>query len=141
MTAFTCSALKDNELIALKKVGKVGQVFRAVMYFHKSAWDEIQTRRITFEQKEQARVISETQAEQARVVAAKAKALGLLMAAGAAFALFMLLALYLILSKIEYNLRGIYQNTDGLQNKTDRKIIEKNNIDLNKADLNVEVTL
>lgn len=117
VVAFTCMALADSSIIALKKEGKVKTIVFPVMEFHVEAWDAIQSEKVKFEQGEENRVASERAAEALRVAAAKAIALTCLFAAGGAFALFMMLALYLLAAKIENDLREINESIkmNGLQ--------------------------
>lgn len=105
MQTFVCKAMNDPALIELRKTGKVEKVFFPTINFHMSAWDALKAEKARFEAKERARFVQETDAEERRVAAAKAKALALGTTAGALFAAFMVLALYLIFSKIERNLR------------------------------------
>lgn len=120
--AFTCKALADPSIIALAKedrpeANKVGPVFRPTLGFHRMAWDKIQAEKQQFEQREQQRVASQRSSEEVRVSLAKAQALGYLIAAASAFALFMILALYLLAAKIENDLRDINEavRASGLQ--------------------------
>lgn len=106
-TAFTCKALASEPIIALKKDEKVQGIFYSILAFHHEAWGKIQDEKVQFEQKEKERVISEENSENLRVLAAKANAVTSLIAAGCSFALFMVLALYLLASKIENNLKNI----------------------------------
>jgi hypothetical protein len=105
--AFVCMVLADNSIIALKKEQKVKRVFMPILEFHVRSWDQIQSDKLKFEQQEENRVTSERSAEAFRVMTAKAFALRCLIAAASAFALFMMLALYLLVAKIETNLRDI----------------------------------
>jgi hypothetical protein len=104
---FTCTALADPSIIAMRKEGKVKSVFFPILNYHLQRWDAIEEEKIAFEQSELARVERERQAEEQRIAEAKATALAQLIAAGIAFGVFMALALYLILAKIESNLRNI----------------------------------
>ena len=85
-------------------------VFFPVLNFHMHAWDDIQQAKVDFEQAERDRVEAERLQEQARIAEARANAVFSATAAGAAFGVFMLLALYLLGAKIELNLRGIDQS-------------------------------
>jgi hypothetical protein len=111
--AFVCMVLADSSIIALKKEQKVKKVFSPVLEFHVKTWDRIQSDKIKFEQQEENRVASERNAESLRVMKAKAFALTCLIAAVSAFALFMILALYLLVAKIETNLRDINDTLRG----------------------------
>ena len=105
--SFTCMALSNDSIILLKKDGRVSSVFYPILRFHIDAWDKIQNEKVEFERDEENRVISERNAEENRVAAAKAKALTCFAAAGGAFGVFMILALYLLISKIESDLSDI----------------------------------
>lgn len=107
VASFTCTALADKSIIALKKEEKVKNVFFPIMSFHLQAWDFNQAEKVKFDQGEENRVASERAAEALRVAAAKALAVICLSAAAGAFGLFMLLALYLLAAKIENDLREI----------------------------------
>jgi len=115
--AFTCMALADRSIIALKKEGKVKTIFFPVIEFHVGTWDAIQSEKVKFEQNEENRVASERGAEALRVAKAKALAVTCMIGAASAFGLFMLLALYLLAAKIENDLREINESirTSGLQ--------------------------
>jgi len=104
---FACMVLADPSIIALKKEGKLGAVFYPTLEFHRHMWDQIQAEKLRFEQAEEKRVSSERASEAARVALAKAAAMSYLIASGIAFALFMVLALYLLGAKIETDLRDI----------------------------------
>lgn len=117
-TAFTCKALASEPIIALKKDEKVEGIFYSILAFHEKAWRRIQDEKVQFEQKEKERVISEEKAENLRILGAKASAVTSLIAAGCSFALFMILALYLLASKIENNLRDINKSIRENTNKT-----------------------
>ena len=104
---FICMALADESIIALKKEGKVKNIFYAILEFHAEIWEKIQGEKVQFEQRENDRVSKEWNAELDRVSTAKNEALMSLAAAGCSFGLFMFLALYLLAAKIENNLRNI----------------------------------
>lgn len=108
--AFTCMALSDNSIIALRKEAKVKSVFLPVLNFHIDAWDRIQAEKVQFEQREENRVASERAAEALRVAEAKAFSITCLIVAASAFGLFMILALYLLGAKIENDLRDINES-------------------------------
>lgn len=107
---FICSALADESIIALKKEGKVKSIFYPILDFHAETWKKIQNEKVQFEQKEKDRVDNEWNDELARVRSAKASAIESLIAAGCSFGAFMFLALYLIIAKIENNLRDINES-------------------------------
>lgn len=105
--SFTCQALNNDSIILLKKDGKVSSVFYPIISFHVDAWDKIQNEKVEFEKDEENRVISQQNAEENRVASARALALSCFAAAGGAFGVFMILALYLLISKIESDLSDI----------------------------------
>lgn len=104
---FTCKAMADTAVIAMRKAGKVRSVFYPVLNFHLKAWDRLAREKADFDEAERQRVESERTQEQGRVEYARALALQSLIAAGVLFAAFMALALYLILARIENNLHDI----------------------------------
>ena len=106
-TEFTCAVLADPTIIAMRKEGKVKSVFIPVLNFHIKAWDKIQDDKSEFEQAEQDRVDKQRAEEAVRIAQAQANALTSGIAAGVAFGVFMLLAIYLLGAKIETNLRDI----------------------------------
>ncbi|MBK7315598.1 hypothetical protein [Candidatus Aalborgicola defluviihabitans] len=106
-TEFTCAALADSSIIAMRKEGKLKSVFYPVLNFHKNAWDAIQDEKARFEQAESDRVEQERLSEAARIALARSNALSSAIAAAVAFGTFMLLAIYLLGAKIETNLREI----------------------------------
>ena len=107
---FTCAALKNQQIIALRKDSKVSGVFLKILNFHLREWDRIQLDKAKFERAEEIRVAKEEAQEDARVMEAKILAITMIAAAGIAFAIFMIIALYLIFAKIETNLRRIANN-------------------------------
>lgn len=108
--AFLCKALVDPAVIAFKKGDKFKvAVVRAIRSYHEFAWDKIVSDRKEFESDEASRVTRARASEAVRIAADRAKAMTALTAAAGAFAAFMLLAIYLILAKIETNMRDIDQ--------------------------------
>ncbi|WP_440109232.1 hypothetical protein [Acidovorax sp. BL-A-41-H1] len=114
-TEFTCAALADPTIIAMRKEGKIKSVFYPVLNFHIKAWDSIEDEKAAFEQAERDRVERERAEEALRIAQARANAMASAIAAGVAFATFMLLAIYLLGSKIETNLRDINEAIRGLK--------------------------
>ena len=104
---FTCAVLKNQQIIALRKENKVSGVFLKVLNFHLKEWDRIQQDKVKFDREEAIRIAQEEAEEEARVMGAKIQAITMIAAAGIAFAIFMVIALYLIFAKIETNLRRI----------------------------------
>lgn len=110
---FTCAVLKNPQIIALRKENKVSGVFLKVLNFHLREWDRIQNDKAKFERDEALRIAKEEAEEEARVMGAKLQAITMIAAAGIAFAVFMVIALYLIFAKIETNLRRIANHGQG----------------------------
>jgi hypothetical protein len=110
VTDFTCTALADPAIIAMRKEKKISSVFYPILNFHKDTWDAIQNEIAAFEQAERNRIDAERQAEQERIAQARADAINSAIAAGIAFGTFMLLAIYLLLAKVETNMREINQS-------------------------------
>jgi len=104
---FICKVLADPAIVAIRKDKKFKGVFGAANAYHLAAWDRIVSERNQFEASEQARVQGERAAEALRIAGDRARAITAITGAGAAFAVFMLLAIYLILAKIETNMRDI----------------------------------
>lgn len=108
---FICKVLLDPGVIALKKEKKFkGSMLSAVTKYHRETWDRIVNERNKFKADEQARVRNEQLDESSRIAADRARAKYALTGAAAAFAIFMLLAIYLILAKIETNMRDINES-------------------------------
>ena len=110
MLAFTCTALADPAIIALRKENKVKQVFYPILEFHAHVWTANLQEKINFDKREMDRVARERAAELTRVAVSKASAIASLTIAGGLFAAFMFLALYLLASKAEYDLREINES-------------------------------
>lgn len=108
MVEFTCSVLTSPDFAKLKKDKLVGLVVGPTISFHANAWSRIEREKANFRAAEEARVAAETAAEAARVGAARVRGLTMLVAAGSCLAAFLLLALYLIFAKIEFNLRLLH---------------------------------
>jgi hypothetical protein len=107
LTSFICNGLKDTRVIELKNQNKEIQIFFPMLDFYHEAWGLSQREKLEFDNAEIARVTKERAVESARILAAKASAYLQLSLAGGALGAFMLLALYLIMSKIERNLMAI----------------------------------
>jgi len=105
---FSCAALRNPELIALKKDRKLTSL--PVFIFHTSVYAAIQRDKEQFENSEKQRVELETGAEEIRVSLAKARGVFFAMLAGGAFSTLFALALFLILSRIESNLADMAQS-------------------------------
>lgn len=96
LVTFGCQVLKDPNIVSLKKSGDIGSVIVPTVKFFDRAWDNADdARNKTIEQ------------ESARIVEAKALAISLVIGAGALFAGFLLLAIYLIIARIELHMKNI----------------------------------
>jgi len=102
---FVCTALSNQRLIEMRKSNKVQNVFVAAISFHQQAWDRIKMAESQFKREEAARYAKEKTESETVKMMEKAEGLLLLAAAGIAFVIFMCIAVYLIFSKIERNLR------------------------------------
>ena len=103
----SCAIYLHSQVIEYRKANGDSDIFPDAVNFHIKAWDALKEEAAKFDQDEQDRVKTEEQEENIRVAMSKEAAkISLLVAAGA-FGLFMALALYLIISAIESNLRKI----------------------------------
>jgi hypothetical protein len=96
--------------ICVDKQGR-GGVFSGALKWHMEEWDDAVAAVVQFNKEEQNRIISQENAEDARVMAKKMEGVQMLWIALIAFGVFMSLALLLIFSKIETNLRGVSLRT------------------------------
>ena len=105
-TNFACTLFNDKELalLARETPPKVGRVLYPMMEFHHKAYTGIQKEKYEWDQAEETRVANDIAREARRVAAAKEKAVFYLSLAAGAFIMFLGLALYLIISKIENHL-------------------------------------
>ena len=105
MVDFTCAALTNQKIIELRKANKVQNIINPAMNFHLREWDRIKMAESQFKREEAARYAKEKTESEVGKMIEKAQGLLLLTAAGIAFVIFMCIAVYLIFSKIERNLR------------------------------------
>jgi len=84
-TDFTCAALADPTIIAMRKDGKIKSVFFPVLNFHIKAWDNIQDEKAAFEQAERDRVEKQRAEDAMRIAEARANALTSAIAAAVAW--------------------------------------------------------
>lgn len=103
--AFTCAMLMDKDIVVWARDAKLKGVFFKTLNIHRRIWDQIKQAKIKFALDEQNRFDAEVRAEATRVALAQASAMALLMMAGIAFGVFMVLAFYLLFSKIERSVR------------------------------------
>ncbi len=107
---YNCAVISTQQVIEYAAKKQDASIINLSARFHIEKWDEIKDRIAQFNHEEQLRIKSERDAEEQRVFLAKANALSLLIIAASVFGIFMLLALYLIISAIESNLRNINQS-------------------------------
>lgn len=105
-----CLILGHEKVISLRSKNKELRVFVPAVNFHLQKWDEIKDEARKFELAEKARVVAQRNAEELRAEIARQRGLNILIGAGAAFALFMAIALYLIIAAMESHLRSISMN-------------------------------
>jgi hypothetical protein len=103
----SCAIFLNTQVIEYRKVFRDEDFFADAINFHIKSWDALKQEAAEFEQNERNRVEQEEQDENMRVALSKEEAKFSLMIAVGAFGLFMALALYLIISAIESNLRRI----------------------------------
>jgi len=105
---FEKAVLSNQKVInyCKEKEGKAGILFRSLDW-HKDQYAKQVREGEKFEKEEAARVAQFEREENARVAMKKAEAFASLMIALSSFGTFMMLALLLIFSKIESNLRGV----------------------------------
>lgn len=103
----SCAIYLNSQVIEYRKANAEADIFTDAINFHIKTWDALKEAAAKFDQDEKIRVETEEEEENIRVAMSKEAAkISLLVAAGA-FGLFMALALYLIISAIESNLRKI----------------------------------
>jgi hypothetical protein len=102
-----CEIMLNAQVIEHRKVKPLTEIFFSALNFHMNAWDALKETAKEFESKEQARVSREARDDQARIEASKEAAKFTFFMAAGAFALFMALAISLIVAAIESNLRRI----------------------------------
>jgi len=103
----TCEILLHAKVIDYRKAKPEFEIFFPVLNFHMNAWDDLKDATKAFEAKERERVIRDERDELMRVEAAKDAAKFTLLVAAGAFALFMAIALSLIVSAMESSLRRL----------------------------------
>jgi hypothetical protein len=110
----TCDLMLNTRVIEYRKAKPQAEIFFPVLNFHMNAWDDLKLAAKEFEANEQARVSHQEEAEQQRVALSKEAAKFTLIVAAGAFALFMAIALSLIVAAIESNLRRISVSLEAL---------------------------
>jgi len=106
LSDFACKVLQNPEIIALKKDGKIGPVLVPAVNAYTKAWEEAAAQNREYEA-----------AELQKVGIYKTEVFILFSTAASLFFGFMMLALYLIFSKIESNLSGINGSIERFSNK------------------------
>lgn len=112
MVKVTCAIVLHPKVIERLTRDQDRDLFYNALNFHLKAWDTLRSEARAFEEEEEARVQREINDEESRVASAKQQALFILMIAGGAFALFMALALYLIISAMESSLRRMSESLE-----------------------------
>lgn len=106
----TCDLMLNPRIIEYRKAKPQAEIFFPILNFYMNAWDDLKLAAQEFEANEQARVSQQEEAEQKRVELSKEAAKSTLIVAAGAFALFMAIALSLIVAAIESNLRRISES-------------------------------
>ena len=99
ISSFACKVLSDPAIAALKKEGKIGQVIIPTLNIYTKAWDDAERKADVYKA-----------AELVRVIQSKKIAIELLLSALYLFGAFMLLALYLIVSRVENHFTSINES-------------------------------
>ena len=136
----TCDLMLNTRVIEYRKAKPQAEIFFPILNFHMNAWDDLKLATKEFNAKEQARVSQQEEAEQRRVELSKEAAKLTLAVAAGAFALFMAIALSLIVAAIESNLRRISVSLEALnevQTKEQNLVSTEGQPDPSWPDLNV----
>ena len=107
-----CEIYKHPKVTTYRKSNQQIDFFADVVNFHLKHWDKLKLEAKKFEEAEISRVNREERDEELRVAASKQAAIFTLLVAAGAFAVFMALGLYLIISAMESNLRRISLNLE-----------------------------
>lgn len=109
MSQFVCAIIQDPSVIERyqQEPENFLSFYFDILNYHLTEWDRLHDANERHDRQEQERVLRETHAELERVAEAKHTALIALQFGAVSLGLFMLLALYLIFSSIESNLRNI----------------------------------
>ena len=110
VSTFACSALEEKDVTRLGKDGKLNEPLVSAINFHIQRWDEARRKVRDFEAEEKRRVERETRAEAQRIQESRAAVATALTAAGVSFALFLAIAVCLLLAAIESNLRAMQRS-------------------------------
>jgi predicted lipid-binding transport protein (Tim44 family) len=112
---FVCAALADPKVVALRQSRGEGSMLIPSLNFHLKAWDAAQDQAEAAREAEERRVERAEAAAREREAAAAAQRMMLFTVAAGAFGAFLVLALYLIVSAVESNLRRIAEELRGLR--------------------------
>ena len=107
VSEFVCVLSNTPAVIEARKAEKIKGIVIPAINYHLNTWENKKKSDRDFRLKEAKRVASERATEELRVIGDRAQAATLGMVAGGSFLAFMALALYLLLAKMETNLRGI----------------------------------
>lgn len=102
-----CAIMLHEKVVAFRVKNSEARVFIPAVNFHLGKWDELKAATLQFVANEDQRVLREERAEESRVDEVRSKGKNILLAAAAAFGLFMTIALYLIIAAIESHMRRI----------------------------------
>ena len=105
-----CALLGHEQVLAYRKANAHEDILGRIVSFHVKAWDRMKEEVHKFEREEEARVKEAREREDLRIVQARATAYASLVAAGVAFGVFLVAALYLLMGAVESNLRYINRN-------------------------------
>lgn len=103
VTAFTCKVLRDSSIVELKKQGKIGAVLIPAINTYTAKWNDAVEKNAQYEA-----------AEIQKSMIDKSEAAIYFYIAGSLFLSFMVLALYLMLSRVENHIGGINQSLRGV---------------------------
>ncbi|MFZ9264178.1 MAG: hypothetical protein ACO222_03365 [Polynucleobacter sp.] len=118
---FACVISTNEKIKTYGKSNSEKDVFVNGLNFHIRAWDDLKAKEAQFNQQEEKRVAKERADEEQRVAIEKAQSMMFLTIAGVAFGLMMVLALYLIFSAIESNLRNLSHSLSEIKERANRE--------------------
>lgn len=113
----SCAILRHPQVVDYRKANKEEDILVDAVNYHLRAWSQLTEEARQFEREENQRVKNEENEEEVRVALSKAQALSTLIIAAVAFGLFMVIALYLIFSAIESNLRHISRSVQTIEER------------------------
>lgn len=118
---FVCAALADQKVSALRKSRGEASLLIPSLNFHLKAWDTAQEKAEEARLAEERRIARAEQEAREREAAASAQRMMLFTIAAGAFGAFLVLALYLIVSAVESNLRRIAEELHGMRSSSERR--------------------